>query len=104
MYRILNEIPESAESEYAQYMTESKRLYNEAVQEFANPEPIDEFKDCPGLQRYVAHNTFLEELVFWIVKYEFPQKIVCLLLNMLPDLDYKVKFVFFSVDCNLNIF
>lgn len=27
--------------------------------------------------------------MFWTVAYEFPQKLVCLLLNMLPDPDYK---------------
>lgn len=38
------------------------------------------------------HKTLLEELVFWTVKFEFPQKLVCLLLNMLPDPDYKEAF------------
>lgn len=46
--------------------------------------------DCPSLQEHLVHRTFLEELVFWTVKFEFPQKVVCLLLNMLPDPDYKV--------------
>lgn len=27
--------------------------------------------------------------MFWTVAYEFPQKLVCLLLNMMPDPDYK---------------
>jgi E3 ubiquitin-protein ligase UBR3 len=47
--------------------------------------------DCPSLQEQLVHRTFLEELVFWTVKFEFPQKVVCLLLNMLPDPDYKVS-------------
>ena len=45
----------------------------------------------PALQDSLVHHTFLEELVFWTVKFEFPQKLVCLLLNMLPDPDYKVN-------------
>lgn len=49
------------------------------------------FADCTGLQRELKHETFLEELVFWTVKYEFPQKVVCFLLNMLPDVKYKVR-------------
>lgn len=49
------------------------------------------FTDCPALQQVLVHKTFLEELVFWTVKFEFPQKVVCLLLNMLPDPDYKVS-------------
>lgn len=53
------------------------------------------FLDCPGLQKDLVHKTFLEELVFWTVKYEFPQKVVCFLLNMLPDAIYKVLKLFF---------
>ncbi len=34
----------------------------------------------------------MEELVFWTVKYEFPERLVCLLLKMLPDADYKEAF------------
>ena len=49
------------------------------------------FLAYPALQDCLVHRTFLEELVFWTVKFEFPQKLVCLLLNMLPDPDYKVN-------------
>lgn len=35
------------------------------------------------------HKTLLEEFIFWTFKYEFPQNVVCFLLNMLPDQDYK---------------
>lgn len=45
--------------------------------------------ECVSLQEHLEHTTFLEELMFWTVAYEFPQKLVCLLLNMLPDPDYK---------------
>lgn len=38
----------------------------------------------------LKHSSFLDELVFWTIKFEFPQKLVCLLLNMMPDLCYKV--------------
>ncbi|XP_069676263.1 E3 ubiquitin-protein ligase Ubr3 isoform X3 [Periplaneta americana] len=76
-------------SEYHSYMAESNRIYMEAIRSLPNPEPPDEYKDCPSLQEQLVHRTFLEELVFWTVKFEFPQKVVCLLLNMLPDPDYK---------------
>ncbi|XP_072397284.1 E3 ubiquitin-protein ligase Ubr3 [Diabrotica undecimpunctata] len=78
-YRVLNEIPENPSTEYEQYLVESRRRYEEALESLPNPEPIEN----------LVHKTFLEELVFWTVKFEFPQKIVCLLLNMLPDSDYK---------------
>lgn len=91
-YRLLNEIPDPPVSEYAQYMVESKFTYEEALKSLPNPDPMEEYKDCPPLQEHLVHRTFLEELVFWTVKFEFPQKVVCLLLNMLPDPDYKVSF------------
>ena len=47
--------------------------------------------DILGLAEDLKHKTFLEELVFWTVKMEFPQKLVCFLLNMLPDKQYKVS-------------
>ncbi|KAJ8255418.1 hypothetical protein GJAV_G00204660 [Gymnothorax javanicus] len=40
----------------------------------------------------LKHKCFLEELLFWTIKYEFPQKMVTFLLNMLPDQDYKIDF------------
>lgn len=40
----------------------------------------------------LKHKCFLEELLFWTIKYEFPQKMVTFLLNMLPDQDYKISF------------
>ncbi|CAG9863571.1 unnamed protein product [Phyllotreta striolata] len=86
-YRVLNEVPENPTTEYESYQVESRRRYEEALQSLPNPEPIE--GNCPSLQHALVHKTFLEELVFWTVKFEFPQKIVCLLLNMLPDPDYK---------------
>lgn len=97
MYRVLNEMPQSTDTEYSKYMIESKRIYEEALKSLPNPEPMDEYKDCPSLQEHLTHKTFLEELVFWTVKFEFPQKVVCLLLNMLPDPDYKVIIL---ITCN----
>lgn len=49
--------------------------------------------DCIALQKRLVHRCFLEELMFWNIKFEFPQKMVCLLLNLLPEPEYKVKFL-----------
>ncbi|XP_075237272.1 ubr3 ubiquitin ligase isoform X2 [Lycorma delicatula] len=89
IYKHLTECSANDESGFASYVIESQRLYLEAVKSLPNPEPPPEYKDCPALQEHLVHKTFLEELVFWTVKFEFPQKVVCLLLNMLPDPDYK---------------
>lgn len=45
--------------------------------------------ECASFKEHLEHTTFVEELMFWTVAYEFPQKLVCVLLNMLPDQDYK---------------
>ena len=45
-----------------------------------------------ALTAQLMHSTFLEELVFWTFKYEFPERLVCLLLKMLPDRKYKEAF------------
>uniref|UniRef100_A0AAX7TK50 E3 ubiquitin-protein ligase n=1 Tax=Astatotilapia calliptera TaxID=8154 RepID=A0AAX7TK50_ASTCA len=46
----------------------------------------------PCIIESLKHKCFLEELLFWTIKYEFPQKMVTFLLNMLPDQDYKITF------------
>ena len=47
--------------------------------------------EIEGINTPLNHQTLLEELVFWTVKFEFPQKIVTLLLSILPDEQYKVS-------------
>ena len=82
----------SDDSEYASFMRRSKELYEDALASLPNPDPPREFQDCPALTAELHHRTFLEELVFWTVKYEFPEKLVCLLLKILPDTTYKEAF------------
>uniref|UniRef100_A0ABD2XDP5 E3 ubiquitin-protein ligase n=1 Tax=Trichogramma kaykai TaxID=54128 RepID=A0ABD2XDP5_9HYME len=79
----------AGESRYDVYCRDSYKTYQDAIKGLPNPEPPDEYKECASLQEQLEHKTFLEELVFWTVAYEFPQQVVCLLLNMLPDPDYK---------------
>ncbi|XP_053987373.1 E3 ubiquitin-protein ligase Ubr3 [Hylaeus volcanicus] len=86
---LMNPSVSTGQTEYDIYCRDSNKIYQDAVNSLPNPEPPDEYKDCASLQEHLEHTTFLEELVFWTVAYEFPQKLVCLLLNMLPDPDYK---------------
>lgn len=79
----------TGEPEYDSYCQDSNEIYQNAVRSLPNPEPPDEYKECASLQEHLQHTTFLEELMFWTVAYQFPQKLVCLLLNMLPDPEYK---------------
>ncbi len=121
LYAQLTEVP-SGDSEYAQFMKEAQRMYEKSLESLPGPEPPDEYKGIttknkdfsfclnflllytayPALQDSLVHRTFLEELVFWTVKFEFPQKLVCLLLNMLPDPDYKVNLLFFMENAVTN--
>lgn len=98
----MNEIPERAESEYAQYLAQSRCAYEDAVRSVPNPTPLEEYRDCPSLQEHLTHKTLLEELVFWTVKLEFPQKVVCLLLHLLPDPEYKVGRFFTNKSREVN--
>ncbi|KAI1295772.1 E3 ubiquitin-protein ligase UBR3 [Halotydeus destructor] len=45
-----------------------------------------------GFEKELVHNSYAEEFLFWTIVYEFPQKLVCFLLNMLPDIRYKEAF------------
>ena len=50
---------------------------------------------CSGIKSFetdLRHETFGDELLFWTIVYEFPQKLVCFLLNMLPNYEYKSRF------------
>ncbi|KAJ8948257.1 hypothetical protein NQ314_008450, partial [Rhamnusium bicolor] len=87
-YRVLNEVPENLDTEYAQYQYEFKRIYEEALKSLPNPKPIEDYKECPSLQENLVHKTFLEELVFWTVKFEFPQKVrISMMLERSTDPD-----------------
>ncbi|XP_072948868.1 E3 ubiquitin-protein ligase Ubr3 isoform X2 [Epargyreus clarus] len=88
MYRNLVE-PPFPDTEYGHYMGESNKMYEKAIESFPAPEPPDEYRHLPALAPRLQHNTLLDEFIFWTFKYEFPQNVVCFLLNMLPDQDYK---------------
>ena len=77
------------DSEYANFMSRSRDKYEDALRSLPNLEPPSEFQYCPALQAELKHEILLEELVFWTVKYQFPERLVCLLLKLLPDTSYK---------------
>lgn len=77
------------DSPFGNYLRESQREYREVRKSFPYIEPPDDYRHLPALARNLKHTTLLEEFIFWTFKFEFPQNIVCFLLNMLPDLEYK---------------
>ncbi|KAL9877993.1 ubr3 ubiquitin ligase isoform 2-T2 [Glossina fuscipes fuscipes] len=76
-------------SRHVKVLRRNREKYEEAVNRFPRPEPPDDYKDLPALGAKLEHTTLLEEFIFWTFKFEFPQNLVCFLLNMLPDQDYK---------------
>lgn len=78
-------------TEMGEFLRKNKKRYEDAVNEFPHPEPPDDYKHLPALGENLHHTTLLEEFIFWTFKFEFPQNLVCFLLNMLPDQDYKVR-------------
>jgi len=47
--------------------------------------------DIEEILQNLAHTSLLEELYFWSVKYEFPQKLVTFMLSLLPNDQFKVS-------------
>lgn len=83
--------PPFPNNRFGTYLAKSKLKYEEVVKSFPSPEPPEEYKHLKALGQTVEHKTLLEEFIFWTFKFEFPQNIVCFLLNMLPDMEYKVS-------------
>ncbi|KAL3175252.1 hypothetical protein MRX96_010871 [Rhipicephalus microplus] len=80
------------DEEKAKFLKHNYECYEEAKRRLQNWECPPEYQEIAALQPVLIHRSFLEELVFWMVKFEFPQKLVCFLLNMLPDITYKDSF------------
>lgn len=90
VYSYFMEIP-CQDTRNGRFLKANREKYEDAVNRFPNPEPPDEYRDLPALGNKLVHTTLLEEFIFWTFKFEFPQTLVCFLLNMLPDQDYKVS-------------
>ncbi|CAL4147715.1 unnamed protein product, partial [Meganyctiphanes norvegica] len=80
------------ENNSSEYMRQTVDAYNEALNSIPFGEVPPGYEDISTLNGPLVHKTFLDEIVFWTVKFEFPQKLVCLLLNMLPDTEYEDAF------------
>ncbi|XP_048246065.1 E3 ubiquitin-protein ligase UBR3-like [Haliotis rufescens] len=74
------------------YCIESQKNYVQAREIMPYPATFEKYQNKRGLSQKLHHVTLLDELVFWMVKYEFPQRIVTLLLSMLPVDSYKEAF------------
>src|SRR5690606_38327993 len=79
---------------YSEYVSTRNDLPNFDLHGYYNGCPTCPPDACPmrKADQEFEHTTFVQELVFWMIVYKFPQKLVCFLLNMLPDCDYKEAF------------
>ncbi|KAG4079082.1 hypothetical protein HA402_001053 [Bradysia odoriphaga] len=91
LYKELVEPKDTDDENVREYMILSKQRYDDAVQRFPRPDAPDEYKHLAALGETINHSTLLEEFIFWTFKLEFPQNIVCFLLNMIPEQDYKAS-------------
>ncbi|KAJ6638423.1 E3 ubiquitin-protein ligase Ubr3, partial [Pseudolycoriella hygida] len=89
LYAELVEPNYDEEDAFQEYMIASKHRYQAAVEEFPTPDVPAEYRELTALAESIVHSTLLEEFIFWTFKLEFPQNIVCFLLNMIPEQDYK---------------
>ncbi|XP_039960513.1 E3 ubiquitin-protein ligase Ubr3 isoform X1 [Bactrocera tryoni] len=88
VYKFFTESP-CLDTRHGRFLKSNREKYEDAVNRFPRPEPPDDYKHLPALGEKLVHTTLLEEFIFWTFKFEFPQNLVCFLLNMLPDQDYK---------------
>lgn len=56
------------------------------------PPNFDKYKDRPGMNQKLEYSTIIEELLFWVLRFEFPEQFVTFLLGLLPDDMYKESF------------
>ncbi|XP_064647278.1 E3 ubiquitin-protein ligase ubr3-like [Lineus longissimus] len=82
----------SSHSNTAEELYESQESYKAALETLECPPMPDDLQGLCQDQTNLVHTTFIEELMFWTLKFEFPQKVVTLLLSILPDDDYKEAF------------
>ncbi|KAK6165726.1 hypothetical protein SNE40_022591 [Patella caerulea] len=92
VYENLTKVGTKDEGGRSHYYTESQKCYQTILTLSMYPQGFERFQNKPGLNQKIVHQSLLEELVFWIVKYDFPTNINTLLLKMLPEDDYKIAF------------
>ncbi|XP_069111047.1 E3 ubiquitin-protein ligase ubr3-like [Argopecten irradians] len=101
IYKTFTEVT-NPEEETNTYKVESQKKFKTTVENMKYPKVFDDYigmlAGMPGLTQTLNHKTLLEELVFWMVKFEFPQRMVTLLLSLLPDDDYKEAFTRAFID------
>ncbi|KAF2343444.1 hypothetical protein FHG87_025800, partial [Trinorchestia longiramus] len=67
------------------HIKQSWQWYEDAMEALPDTAMPSDYQDVSGSVGVRGHTTFLGELVFWMINYEFPEKLSCFLLSMRPD-------------------
>ncbi|XP_047739431.1 E3 ubiquitin-protein ligase Ubr3-like [Hyalella azteca] len=78
-------MPDGTRSSGHASISASWRCYSAAFAALPDIQMPDDYHDVTGAVGAVGHTTFLDELVFWMINFEFPEKLSCFLLSMRPD-------------------
>lgn len=89
--------------DYQHYLKTLSKNYRKAVQELElssifpdlSDLEISDLKISDQIESFKAdlkHQTYLDEIIFWTIYYEFPTNLITFLLKMLPHDDYKAHF------------
>nr|CAB3260717.1 uncharacterized protein LOC100175735 [Phallusia mammillata] len=70
----------------------SVREFSKSVQTLRKPLIPEEIRNREYFDRPLQYRRYLDELTYWIVRYEFPEPLILILLNLLPDLKFKCEF------------
>ncbi|XP_038076588.1 E3 ubiquitin-protein ligase UBR3-like isoform X3 [Patiria miniata] len=92
LYKDLNEGSSGCYSQFKRDISQSREILNSAQSILTVPESPKFLRGNPAVTYPLMPLSFVEELLFWAVIFEFPEKIVTLLLKMLPDNSYKDTF------------
>ncbi|XP_022102355.1 E3 ubiquitin-protein ligase UBR3-like isoform X2 [Acanthaster planci] len=92
LYKNLNEGSSGCYSQHKHLISQSLEILKSAQTILNVPESPKFLRGNPAVTYPLVSLSFVEELLFWAVIFEFPEKIVTLLLKMLPDNSYKETF------------
>ncbi|XP_076821304.1 E3 ubiquitin-protein ligase UBR3-like [Clavelina lepadiformis] len=79
-------------SQILSFHKKSMDLFHDAVKATDKPIMVEEIKDTGQFDRSYQYKTYLDEIMFWIVRYEFPEPVILIVLNLLPDTEMKREF------------
>lgn len=102
-YKSFLKLNKEDDLDYQHYLKTLSKNYRNAVQELELSSIFPDLGDLKisdlsivdqieSFKSDIKHETYLDEIIFWVIYYEFPSNLVTFLLKMLPNDDYKAHF------------